>query len=53
MLIDKRIITFLTKQLVYSRILLIVFQFLINKIMNDYPTDAFQGVPPEKGYFFY
>src|SRR3954463_16469829 len=34
----------LLKQLLIGRLFLLSFQFLINWIMVDYPTDAFKGV---------
>ncbi|KAH7727788.1 GPI mannosyltransferase [Aphelenchoides avenae] len=42
--LDPGIIPFLTQQLVFSRAFLLIFQFVINKIMKDYPTDAFRGL---------
>ncbi|KAI1721669.1 mannosyltransferase (PIG-V) domain-containing protein [Ditylenchus destructor] len=42
---EPKILSFLIKQLVFSRIFLLTFQFFINRIMKDHPTDAFKGIP--------
>lgn len=48
---NKMITSFLTKQLIFCRVFLLIFQCVINYIMKDYPTDAFRGIP--RGFLFY
>ncbi|VDN06034.1 unnamed protein product [Thelazia callipaeda] len=48
---DAEFALFVLKQCVASRILLFVIQLVMNIVVTDYPTDAFQGVPvPEEEF---
>lgn len=40
---------FVLKQCIISRILIFIIQFLMNVVVTDYPTDAFQGIPIPQG----
>uniref|UniRef100_A0A7E4W739 GPI mannosyltransferase 2 n=1 Tax=Panagrellus redivivus TaxID=6233 RepID=A0A7E4W739_PANRE len=43
--IDPSLRSFVKSQLIFSRVMLIFFQFCFNYVMHDWPTDAFKGMP--------
>ncbi|VIO96472.1 Uncharacterized protein BM_BM5692 [Brugia malayi] len=42
---DAEFAFFVLKQCIISRILMFIIQFIMNVVVTDYPSDAFQGVP--------
>ncbi|EJW80135.1 hypothetical protein WUBG_08957 [Wuchereria bancrofti] len=42
---DAEFAFFVLKQCIISRVLMFIIQFVMNVVVTDYPTDAFQGVP--------
>uniref|UniRef100_A0AC34RJQ8 GPI mannosyltransferase 2 n=1 Tax=Panagrolaimus sp. JU765 TaxID=591449 RepID=A0AC34RJQ8_9BILA len=46
--IDDRIFDFVRKELIFSRVILIFFQFVFTKVMGEWKTDAFKGIPVDR-----